>query len=304
MQIIKSLDELNIEAKTAIALGKFDGIHIGHMKLINSILAKRSEGLKSLVFTFDTSAVSFFSGRAIKEVTTLKEKEYIFEQLGIDYLVEYPLTKESSLVNPSDFIKDILCRGLGMKYMAAGEDVSFGAKGAGNAALLSSMADVCGYELEIIDKLKYGDREVSSTYIREEIELGHMEVVSELLGHPYSFAGVVARGKQLGRRFGMPTMNQYPDAEKILPPFGVYYSKILYKDKWYNGITNIGIRPTLEDGEHVSVESYLYDFDEEIYGQEIVTSLTGFKRPEMRFDSIDALKAQIGQDIEDGRKMI
>lgn len=304
MQIIKSLDELNIEAQTAIALGKFDGIHIGHMKLINSILAKRSEGLKSLVFTFDTSAVSFFSGRTIKEVTTLKEKEYIFEQLGIDYLVEYPLTKESSLVNPSDFIKDILCRGLGMKYMAAGEDVSFGAKGAGNAALLSSMADECGYELEIIDKLKYGDREVSSTYIREEIEMGHMEVVSELLGHPYSFAGVVARGKQLGRRFGMPTMNQYPDAEKILPPFGVYYSKILYKDKWYNGITNIGIRPTLEDGEHVSVESYLYDFDEEIYGQEIVTSLTGFKRPEMRFDSIDALKAQIGQDIEDGRKLI
>ena len=300
MEIIRSIEELNIEGKTAIALGKFDGIHIGHVKLLNEILKKKAQGYKALVFTFDTSATSFFTGKSIKEVTTIEEKEYIFEKMGVDILFEYPLNSKTASISPEDFIFRILVEKLKMQYIVAGSDVSFGSKGAGDAKLLAQMAKVYGYELEIIDKLLYEGREVSSTFVREEIEKGNMRLVSKLLGHPYYFAGIVSKGKQLGRTIGMPTMNQYPDEKKILPPYGVYYSRVCCQNKWYNSITNIGMRPTVSNENHISVETYLYDFDGDMYGENIVTQVLEFKRPEMKFNGLEELKAQMAKDIEEG----
>lgn len=303
MIIIKSKD-FNIKEKTAIGIGKFDGIHLGHIELISSLVRQKEQGLKVVIFTFDMSASAFFTGKKVGEITTLSEKEMIFDKLGVDILIEFPLNKETAATDPCLFIEDILVKQLNMKYVAAGEDLSFGYKGKGDAKLLESKAQALGYEVNIINKLKYKDRDISSTYVREEIEKGNMLEASNLLGHPYSFAGVVEQGFRLGRTLGFPTMNLYPDEEKILPPMGVYYSKVSYENEEYFGITNIGVRPTVADtnDRHVSIETYLFDFDKDMYGQKIITHILEFKRPEMKFESKEALAVQVKQDIIDGRK--
>ena len=300
MEIISSR-QFHIDVPTAVAIGKFDGIHMGHKELLGYILAQKEHGLKSTVFTFDMSAASFFQGTDIKDITTMSEKRIIFSELGIDYLIEYPLNDQTAHILPEEFISDILCGMLNMKYVVAGDDLSFGYKGRGNSDLLTQMSDKHGYEVEIIDKLRYEGRDISSSFVREVIEKGDMELAAKLLGHPYSFTGLVKPGFKLGRKLGFPTMNLYPDSDKILPPKGVYYSEVSFEGAHYPGITNIGVRPTVSEDEHVSVETYLYDFDRDMYGQNIETGLIGFKRPEMRFSSKEELKKMIDSDIADGR---
>lgn len=304
MDIIKDISKVNIDKKAAVALGKFDGIHLGHLEIINKILEKKSLGYIAMVFTFDISAAGFFKGSPVKEVTTIKEKECIFESMGVDVLVEFPLNKETAATDPVGFITDILVDSLNMKYIVAGDDISFGYKGQGNKELLYKYAPVCGYEVDIIDKLTLEGRDISSTYVREEISKGNMNMVTKLLGHPYSFAGTVKQGFKLGHKLGMPTLNLYPDPEKILPPLGVYYSKVYHKGAMYPGITNIGMRPTVSETDRISVETYLYDFDKDMYGEDIVTELLEFKRPEMKFSSVEDLKAQMNLDILEGKKYV
>lgn len=302
MKIINE-KEFHIDEPTVVAIGKFDGIHLGHVELIKHILeAKTKLGCKSAVFTFNVSAASFFAGKDIKEITTLSEKRVIFDSLGMDYLVEFPLDNETAGILPEDFIKDIMKGMMNMKYIVAGEDVSYGKYGKGDADLLRKLSESLDYRVEIIDKVKYDLKDISSTYVRDEITLGHMDMVTKLLGHPYSFAGVVESGHKLGRTLGFPTMNLYPDEAKILPPMGVYYSEVLYEDATYPGLTNIGVRPTVSNDNCVSVETYLFDFDMDMYGKEIITRILDFKRPEIKFDSKEALKAQMEIDLRDGRK--
>ena len=220
MKIITE-EEFHIDERTAVAIGKFDGIHQGHVFLLRHILDMKEKGLKSAVFTFDVSAASFFQDKEIKEITTREEKRMIFEKAGVDYLIEYPLNDKTAKTSAVDFIKKILIGMMNMKYIAAGDDLSFGYKGSGNVDLLLKASEEYGFETRVIDKLKYGLRDISSSYVREEIEKGNMDTVEKLLGHPYGFAGTVEQGFKLGRNLGFPTMNLYPDEEKILPPMGV-----------------------------------------------------------------------------------
>lgn len=308
MKIISNTTQFHIDDKTAVAIGKFDGIHLGHIELINHILdyAKKNEsrGVKTAVFTFDMSAASFFGGKDIKEVTTLSEKRVIFENLGIDYLVEFPLNDNVARTSPENFVIDILLGMMNMEYIAAGDDISFGYKGQGNSKLILDMSSIYNFKVDIIDKIMYEGREISSTFLREEIMNGNMEKVTDLLGHPYSFLGTVEKGFKLGRKLGFPTMNLYPDEEKILPPFGVYFSKVKYDGASYPGITNIGIRPTVASpsDEHISVETYIFDFDKDMYGKTIETELLSFRRKEKRFEDAMGLKKQVESDIEEGKR--
>ena len=187
-------------------------------------------------------------------------------------------------------------------YIAAGEDLSFGYKGMGNKELLLKYAGTYGYEIEIIQKVFYENREISSTFVREEVEKGDMAMVRNLLGRYYSFEGKVKEGNRLGRKLGMPTLNLYPLSEKLLPPKGVYYSRVFYENASYPGITNIGKKPTVNEDNVVSVETYLYDFDKDMYGKEIVTELLQFKRPEQKFEDVAQLKQQMEKDIAQGRE--
>ncbi len=301
MQIIQNTKEFHIDEKTAIAIGKFDGIHRGHEKLISCILEQKKKGMKATVFTFFPSAAVFFGQVQGAELTTQTEKRRYFEKIGVDILVEFPLTVETAATPPEKFVTDILVKQMNAAYIAAGTDLSFGNKGKGNRELLESMAPELNYQVQIIDKVFYGDREISSTLVRETVEQGDMVKANELLGRCYSFEGIVEKGNRLGRKLGMPTINLYPDKEKLLPPKGVYYSNVRFEGACYPGITNIGLKPTVNDGNTVSVETYLYDFDRDMYGKEIVTELLQFKRPEKRFDGIEQLKAQMEKDIEAGR---
>ena len=300
MQVIAGRTHFRLAAKSAVAIGKFDGIHRGHRRLLQEILNCREQGLVSVVFTFDPPASSFFAGREIKELTTREEKRRYFAAMGIDILVEFPLNERTAAMPPEQFVQEILAESLQAGFVAAGTDISFGAGGAGNAQLLQQLSAQYGYRVGLIEKLQENGREISSTYLREEIEQGHMEMAALLLGEPYRIIGKVVHGKALGRTIGMPTVNQIPEPEKLLPPYGVYYSQVRLMGKTYNSITNIGCKPTVSEKKQIGVETYLYDFEQQVYGQEIEVSLLHYKRPEMHFAGVEELKAQMHSDIEEG----
>ena len=300
MRIIQDRTEFHIDEKSAVALGKFDGIHKGHEVLLSHILEQKKNGLLAVVFTFHPSAAVYFGKGETGELTTRMEKRRFFEELGIDVLVEFPLNSVTAAIAPEDFITGVLKKNMNAAYIVAGGDVSFGYRGLGRRELLERMSEEFDYRVEIIDKVYHKDREISSTYVREEVECGHMEEAAQLLGRNYSITGCVESGNRLGRRLGMPTLNLYPEEEKLLPPKGVYYSRVLYDGCSYPGITNIGKKPTVNDTEKVSVETFLYDFDKDMYGKEIITELLYCKRPEQKFADVQALKEQMEKDIAEG----
>lgn len=297
MQIITRLDELNIQDKTAIAIGKFDGIHLGHKKLLKYILDQKQDGLKATVFTFEPSPEEFFVGHPVKQLFTRNEKRRAFENMGIDILVEFPLNEKTAATPPEDFVKTILVEDLKADYIAAGTDVSFGDKGRGDQYLLRNMSKELGFELCLIDKVMLDGEEVSSTRVRNQIADGEIPMAKRLLGSDYSIMGCVEHGKHLGHTIGIPTVNILPPAGKLLPPFGVYSSRVIIDGNEYKGMTNIGRKPTVSSDNQIGVETYIYDFDQDVYGKTIEVRLLEFKRPEMKFDSVEQLKAQMEKDI-------
>lgn len=301
MHLIQNTTDFMLDRPCAAAIGKFDGIHRGHQKLLDDILKEKKNGLLTAVFTFDPPPAVFFGRAESKGLTTREEKRRIFERLGIDVLIEFPLTKESAAMSPEHFLEEILIKRMKAAYVAAGKDVSFGDQGRGDRKLLLAYGKRAGFHVEIIDKICENGKEISSSLIRQELEKGNMDRVTELIGFPYSVTGTVVHGKRLGRTLGMPTVNLLPPKDKLLPPNGVYFSNVSYQGGHYRSISNIGCKPTVSDEKVLGVETYLYDFAEDIYGKEITVKLLGFKRPEMRFDSVEKLREQMQRDIAEGR---
>ncbi len=298
MDIITGTKEFCPQMSTAVAMGKFDGVHIGHKKLLAEILEQKKNGLKACVFTFDPTPAVFFGLSDGKELTTKEEKRALFEEMGIDILVEFPMNETTAQMAPDEFVKTVLVETLGAAYVAAGTDVSFGYKGAGNAKLLQSMSMEYGYQVKLIDKLCMEGREVSSTFVREALEKGEVTLAAGLLGEAYTVRGTVVHGRKLGRTLGFPTVNLVPEECKLMPRNGVYRSVVTVDGKEYQGISNVGYKPTVsEDKKICGVETFIYDFDEEIYGKEIKVAFCEFCRPEKKFDSIEELKEQIKQDM-------
>lgn len=300
MIIIENTTNFPLDGRSAVAIGKFDGIHLGHRKLLEKIIQQKEKGYLATVFTFDTSAAAFFGGDD-KELTTREEKRRLFARMGMDVLIEFPLNQETAATPPDVFVEEYIIRQMKAAYICAGMDVSFGQRGAGNYQLLQQYAAAGDYRIEIIDKVMAGGEEVSSTRVREAIRSGEMKLANEMLGTAYSLTGVVAHGRRLGRTIGMPTANLLPEKDKLLPPNGVYYSRVRYQDKVYKAISNIGFKPTVSAEMVLGVESYLYDFTEDIYGKEITVELLEFRRPEMKFADVEALKTQMEKDIQAGK---
>lgn len=301
MEIITGTTDFFLREETAVAIGKFDGIHLGHKRLLAEILAQKTYGKKACVFTFDTTPARLFGNKYEKELTTREEKRRILEQLGIDILIEFPFNRDTAGIQAEVFVKEILCDRMHVGMIAAGTDISFGRGGEGNADLLCRLASQYGYEVRIIEKLMAEGREISSTLVREAIEKGDMLFAGRLLGGPYTVCGEVVHGNDMGHSLGMPTMNLIPSEDKLLPPNGVYYSGVKLDGVHYKGISNIGYKPTIEEEKKVmGVETYLYGFDGDAYGVQIEVSLYEFKRPERKFESLEALKAQVEEDIKAG----
>ncbi|MGN0424710.1 MAG: bifunctional riboflavin kinase/FAD synthetase [Acetatifactor sp.] len=299
MKIIKNTLDFALKEPTAVTIGKFDGVHLGHRKLLGEILNKRP-GLKSCVFTFDPAPAVLFGLSDGKELTTREEKRLLFESLGVDVLIEFPLTRESAAMEPEDFVRRILVDRLNAGFIAAGEDLSFGNRGAGDAALLRRMGESLGFETDIVEKIWLDGAEISSTRVREAVEKKDMPLAARLLGSPYTVLGEIVHGNHIGSTLGFPTINLLPGSTKLLPGNGVYFSRVVIGGRTFRGITNVGCKPTVEDRKVMGVETYLYDFDGDLYGQQAAVELYEFSRPEQRFASLEDLRCQLQQDIRNG----
>lgn len=304
MEIISGTTEFKLDRETAVAIGKFDGVHIGHRRLLEEILEQKRNGLAACVFTFDPPPSVFFGGLDGGELTTREEKRLLFETLGVDILIEFPLNAETAAILPENFVREILVKKMNARLVAAGTDLSFGAKGAGNAILLHHMGQVLGFEVKTIEKVSRHGTVVNSSYIRELLKQGKLQQVKDFLGMPYTIRGKVVHGNRIGRTLGFPTVNLIPEKNKLLPPCGVYFSMVGYGGRYYRAISNVGYKPTVTEERILGVESYLYDFNQEIYDEMIEVSLHAFMRQEQRFDSLEELKEQLQRDMLAGMDLI
>lgn len=303
MEFIENILDRKMEKRSAVTLGKFDGLHRGHRLLVDQVLQKKQEGYTAALFTFDTPPSWLFDGHVGDKILTNGERRILAEKLRIDVLVQCPFTKKVACMEPEDFVKSVLVEKMNAGFIVVGKDFHFGHNRRGDITLLAELANRYGYEFVVIPKKQYYGRDVSSSYIREMLRIGNMELAQELLGYPYFIAGEVVRGKQLGRTVGIPTANLVPDAEKLLPPNGVYASKVIVDGNSYYGMTNIGVRPTVEDTDRKNVETYLLNYEGELYGENITVQLLHYERPECKFTSVEELREQLFLDVDRTRRL-
>ena len=303
MKIIKDTLDFSISEISAVTLGKFDGIHKGHQKLMRMILEKRKQGLKSVVFTFGQMPGTVLCGKG-RTILTGAERRKHLEGLGIDYMVECPFVPEIIQMEPEAFVEKILVGQLHAKYIAVGPDFRFGHNRRGSVKLLKQLAPVFGYEVEVFEKECLEDKVISSTYVRYMLQNGEMETVEKLLGYPYYVSGTVVHGHAIGRKLGIPTLNLIPDDEKMLPPNGVYLTKTVFGQEEHLGITNVGVKPTISGEELKGIETHLFDYEGDLYGREVTVVFYAFERPERRFESLEDLKKQLREDVVWGKQQV
>ena len=270
--------ENRIACPTAVTVGKFDGLHRGHDLLAHRILEQKGRGLSSVVVTFDASTRVVLQGQKNRSLVTREEKKYLLERDGIEYLAECSFEDEIVHMEPEEFIR-LLKDNFSMKYLAVGTDFHFGYRGRGDVDLLRRLAGEMGFELEVVEKIREDSREISSTFIREEIQKGHIKKANHLLGYPYFACGTVVHGKHLGSRLGFATINITPPPEKLLPPFGVYVTQVRIDGRTYRGVTNVGVKPTIEGERLPGIETHIFDFSGELYVERVCVSFFDFLRP-------------------------
>lgn len=294
------IPHLDTGIRSAVTLGKFDGLHRGHQKLIQHIKQKRRNDCRTVVFTFDVSPKFHMLHMPPKFLLTYEEKAKLAENLGVDILAECPFTDELMHMEPEIFVKEYLVDRLHTEYLAVGPDFRFGHNRKGNPGMLCELGEKYGFDVEIVEKEKDGNKDISSTFVREELEKGNMQKVNELLGYVYFTKGEIVHGRKLGRTIGIPTANLIPPSIKKLPPNGVYITESLIDGKIYQGITNVGYKPTVKEN-FLGVETYLFDCSENLYGQEAEVRFYQYLRPETKFSSLEELKNQLKQDVKKGR---
>lgn len=294
MKYISDTVEFYSKRPSAVTLGKFDGLHKGHQKLIQEIIRlQREKKLYGIVFTI--------APENQKVLLTIEEKRSLLEQRGVDLMIRCPFVPQILRMEPETFVSEILVKNLNAKYIVVGTDFRFGCDRSGDVRLLKELQKKYDYTLIVIEKECYAGTTISSTYIKKELAEGNIDLVNHLLGYTYPVYGEILHGKALGRKLGMPTINMIPEACKLLPPSGVYFSDVICRNKRYHGMTNIGYKPTV-DGSFLGVETYLYGVNEDLYGAKAEVLIRKFRRNEMKFSSIEALKGQMEQDVAAGKE--
>lgn len=302
MEVIKLKFPLNIDAKQipslSMALGYFDGVHLGHQKVISEAKKQaQKKGLQAAVMTFDPhpSVVLSKSEKHVQYITPLPEKIKIMEEMGIDFLFIVHFTKEFANLLPQEFIDQYVI-GLNVKHVVAGFDYTYGRMGKGTMEVLPFHSRD-QFSFSIVDKFTTGDEKVSSTRIRQYLKEGRTAELPGLLGRFYTTSGIVVHGDKRGRTIGFPTANVEANDEYILPPLGVYAVKIKIKNNWHDGVCNIGYKPTFnKETLKISVEVHIFQFDQDIYGEEVIIEWHQYLRKEQKFSGIKELVNQIEQD--------
>ena len=260
------------------------------------LASKKEAGLAAVIFTFNIPPRKSVEQVEAKVLTTNEEKMHIFEQIGIDYLVECPFTREIMCMEPEDFIAKIVHQ-LHVKCFVVGSDFHFGHNRRGDYHMLKDLSDKYGYEVLVINKMQEDKRDISSTFVREEIAKGNIEKANHLLGYHYFVTGEILHGRHLGStKLGIPTINQIPPEEKLLPESGVYVTEVRLGDRSCRGVTNVGVKPTIEGKNPVGVETHLLDFVGDLYGKVVTVEFLTRIREERKFSSIEALKEEMQKE--------
>lgn len=304
MNYVTGKTTFHMDMPCAVSLGKFDGLHRGHKKLIRRVLAQRAEGLTPVIFTFEKNPTRMMQGLSGQNIMTNEERRRLLEQAGVEQLLECPFVPEISHMQPEVFVKHVLVEQLQTAFVAVGEDFRFGFQRKGDPELLEKLGVQYGFRVEVVEKEKSHGRDISSTYVREALYEGNIPLANKLLGYRYFVSGEVLHGRQIGRTLGLPTTNLLPPSQKLLPPNGVYLTKTYLEEGDYYGITNIGYKPTVGGETHKGVETFLFDYQGDLYGQEIRVEFIEFERPEQKFQSLEELKARILSDVYWGKSKI
>ncbi len=282
---------------TAVTLGNFDGVHMGHRRLIETAkeYAER-ENIKSVVFTFSPHPMFLFGNRENNAlIMSPEEKMLAIEEMGVDTYIEYPFDREFASMPPKDFAVNILFKKMKCRALIVGYDYRFGKQNSGDYKLLEKLGKEYGVETIFVPNVVYEGERVSSTKIRECLVNRDVEGANRRLTEPYYIFGQVSEGKKLGRKLGFPTVNIIAHEDKLFPPNGVYATVTVYEGKAYYGITNVGYNPTV-NGKHKTVETNLFDFHKDIYGEKILTFFFKWLRDERKFPSVEALRDEIARN--------
>jgi riboflavin kinase/FMN adenylyltransferase len=284
-----------------VTVGTFDGVHFGHQKIIQRLqkIAKKNNG-ESVLLTFDPHPRKILlNDQGLKLIHTINEKINILENLGLDHLVIYPFTLEFSKFSAKRYIDELLIQKLGTHTLVIGYDHHFGNDREGNIDLLKKYEKSNPFYLEEIKAHEIEEIKISSTKVRSAIEKGNIHLVNDYCGHFYEFSGEVVHGNGIGKTIGTPTANiKLNSNEKIIPFDGVYAVVCQIKDANYKGIMNIGFKPTVDEGQKRTVEIHLFDYEKDIYGQDLRTKVIERIRDEVKFNSLKELKSQISKDNE------
>jgi riboflavin kinase/FMN adenylyltransferase len=286
-------------------IGNFDGLHLGHRKILEAVVSRAREiGKPSIAITFEPHPLAVLRpDQALRRLQTLRQKEEVIESIGIDWLLVTPFTRDFSLTEPEDFVKEFLSQKLAVAELHIGQHFAFGRGKRGNLELLRKMGPELGFVSSGVDEVLYKGEPISSTRIRTAIEAGQIPDANAMFGREYELDGIVSKGERVGRKIGYPTINLASENE-LYPADGVYVTQIEIRSfgRRFDCVTNIGRRPTVYEDYATTIETYVLDFSSDVYGERVRLFFFDRLREERKFPSVMALTEQIGRDIEKTRE--
>jgi len=291
--------------KPVITMGTFDGVHLGHIKLLNQVVKKAKENnTKSVVITYFHHPLETIHKKTFPYLLTEQEnKENLIKECGIDCVLYLDFDEKMAQMQPEDFLKKIIIDEIKTQYLIVGYDTHFGNSRGGNYQFLKDRSSTYNYSIELIEPVKIDNYIISSSLIRDYIREGDMQFATKLLGRNYSIHGSVQLGHRIGRKIGFPTINLQPlDANKLIPAIGVYICEVLVEGKKYIGVTNIGYSPTLKTTRIKEIETHILDFNEDMYHKEVEICFNKKIRDELQFKDTNELIKAIGRDVQQARK--
>jgi|TARA_B110000261_G_C13053167_1_gene345052 riboflavin kinase/FMN adenylyltransferase len=300
VKVYRGLEQYQKVKNAVVTTGTFDGVHLGHRTIINQLkkIADNYNG-ETVVLTFHPHPRLVLQKNSnIKLLGTINERIKLLEEIGVDHLIILPFTKEFSRISSLEFVKDILFNKIGTKKLVIGYDHHFGRNREGSFEHLIEFGPLYGFDIEEIPAINIKDVNISSTKIREALETGNIKKAKEYLGRNYSLSGIVVTGNQLGRSIGFPTANiKIEESYKLIPEIGVYAVNIFHEKRNYQGMLNIGFRPTIGNQLEISIEVHIFDFNGNLYGQVITVEFVNKIRDERHFKDIEQLKKQLEIDF-------
>ncbi|MAW60283.1 MAG: riboflavin biosynthesis protein RibF [Planctomycetes bacterium] len=297
---LEALPDLERDQGCVATVGVFDGVHLGHFMVLRRVVDRARElGTRPVMVTFARHPKAVLLGHAPPTITSLEHRLVLFERAGIETTLVLDFTDELRGLTAEQFVRRVLLDGLGLRELIFGFDSKFGRDRGGNPESLRPLAEELGFGIEEVQPVALGERPVSSTFVREAVQLGDLQAAARMLGRPVSLLGTVVPGDRLGRELGFPTANLRPHHE-LRPPHGVYLAMVLHQEQLHPAVVNIGERPSLA-GKEVRIEAHLLDFEGDLYQQVLEVFLLERLRPEREFPDMDALRTAIGQDVDEAR---